>query len=192
MNNQEIIKAIVKTQLEITPPVKDKVNPRFKTGYSSLDAIYASVRLPLAKNGLTLSHSVDTVEGKTVLITTLRHLSGEEVVNKIPMFLDNLTSQGFASSLTYSPRYAICSILGLPSDEDDDGEESQPQTKEPSASIPDKQIAFLESLGNKNEKVRDNIFKYLKINSFQDLKDMDIDSASIQRMITSLQNGNGK
>lgn len=122
MNNQEIIKAIVKTQLEISPPIKDKVNPRFKTSYSSLDAIYASVRIPLARNGLSLSHSVETIEGKTFLVTTLRHLSGEEVSNKIPMFIENQTSQGFASALTYARRYATCTILSLPSDEDDDGE----------------------------------------------------------------------
>lgn len=132
MDNQEIIKAIVKTQLEITPPVKDKINPRFKTAYSSLDAIYSSVRLPLAVNGLTLSHSVDLIDNKYFLMTILRHSSGQEIINKIPMFIENLTSQGFASALTYARRYAICSLLGLPSDEDDDGEATQESIEKPS------------------------------------------------------------
>ena len=118
----ELTKAIVKAQLEISAPVKDKINPRFKSGYSSLDAIYAAVRIPLANNGLTLSHSVEMIEGKQVLVTTISHISGTSIHNKIPLFIENQTSQGFASALTYARRYATCSFLSLPSDEDDDGE----------------------------------------------------------------------
>lgn len=130
MSNQELIKALVKTQLEIKPPEKDKVNPRFKTGYSSLDAIYAATRVPMAKNGLTLSHSVENVDGKPVLVTTVYHISGESICNKIPLFIEQQTSQGFASGLTYSRRYAVCSLLGLPTDDDDDGElATQEQSK---------------------------------------------------------------
>ena len=185
---QEIIKAIVKTQLEITPPVKDKVNPRFKTAYSSLDSIYASVRMPLAKNGLTLSLSVELVrETQHVLRTTIFHVNGESMSNIIPLFIENLNSQGFASALTYARRYAICSLLGLPSDEDDDGEASQPAKDK----ISDKQIAYLEMLGSKNEMVRANIFRHHKIVSFSDLKNLDIDQVTIQQMISSLQ-GPGK
>lgn len=121
----ELTKALVKAQLEISAPIKDKINPRFKSGYSSLDAIYAAVRLPLAMNGLTLSHSVETVEGKVVLVTTIRHIGGESICNHLPMFIENQTSQGFASALTYSRRYATCSLLSLPSDEDDDGESAE-------------------------------------------------------------------
>lgn len=120
--NQEILKDLVKAQLEIKAPEKDKVNPRFKTKYCSLDAIYSACREPLAKHGITLSHSVENIEGKAVLVTSLNHVSGESLSNKIPLFIEQQTSQGFASALTYSRRYAICSLLGLPTDDDDDGE----------------------------------------------------------------------
>jgi hypothetical protein len=122
MTNTELMKDLVKAQLEIKAPEKDKVNPRFKTKYCSLDAIYSSCRSALAKHGLTLSHSVELLDGKSVLVTTLNHISGESMSNKIPMFIENQTSQGFASALTYGRRYAICSLLGLPTEEDDDGE----------------------------------------------------------------------
>lgn len=117
-----IIEALVKAQLEISAPVKDKINPRFKTSYCSLDSIYSACRLPLARNGITLSHSVEQEEGKTTLVTTLSHISGEQMSNRIPMFIDAQTSQGFASALTYARRYAVCSLIGLPTDDDDDGE----------------------------------------------------------------------
>lgn len=117
----ELIVALVKAQQEISPPVKDKTNPMFKSKYASLDSICEAVRLPLAKNGLNLSHSVESTESKHILHTTLSHVSGEQMVTSMPMFLDKVTSQGFGSALTYAKKYAICSLLSLPSDEDDDG-----------------------------------------------------------------------
>ena len=139
---EELIKALVKTQLEITPPVKDKVNPRFKTSYCSLDSIYLACRVPLAKNGLTLSHTVTTSDGKSSLVTTVHHVSGQSLDNTIPLFIENQTSQGFASALTYARRCAVCSILGLPTDDDDDGERAtQEQAKPvPFVGLPDGQI----------------------------------------------------
>ena len=127
---KELINALVKTQLEIKPPIKDKINPRFKSGYSSLDAIYDACRLPLARNGLTLAHSVGYHENKLTLKTTLYHVSGGMIENFIPLYVENQHSQGFASALTYSRRYAVTSLLGLPSDDDDDGEEATRQASE--------------------------------------------------------------
>lgn len=121
----EITKSIIKAQLEITAPIKDKINPRFKSSYASLDSIYSAVRDPLHRNGLTLSHTVDVLDGKTYLVTTMTHIGGESVSNKIPMFIENATSQGFASAFTYARRYATCSLLCIPSDEDDDGEAAE-------------------------------------------------------------------
>lgn len=127
MTNNALIAALVKTQLEIVPPKKDKVNPRFKSSYCSLDSIYESVRIPLAKNSLSLTHSVLFAEGKHTLVTNLLHSSGETLTANMPMFVDQLTSQGFASALTYARKYAVCSLLGLPTEEDDDGNEAVKQ-----------------------------------------------------------------
>lgn len=134
----EIVKALVKAQQEISPPVKDKTNPMFKSSYCSLDSICEAIRVPLAKNGLNVSHSVtSTPEGKHTLVTTLSHVSGEKMETTMPMFVDKLTSQGFGSSLTYGKRYAVCSLLSLPSDEDDDGNAAtkEQQSKEPGLSV---------------------------------------------------------
>ncbi len=120
--NNELLVALAKAQLEMKPPIKDKTNPRFKTKYASIDAIYDACRVPLAKNGLTLAHSVEVLEGKMFLRTMLSHISGNSINNCFPLFMGEQTSQGFASALTYGRRYAIASLLSLPSDEDDDGE----------------------------------------------------------------------
>lgn len=136
--NNALVSALVKTQLELTPPVKDKVNPRFKSRYCSLDSIYEACRIPLAKNGLSLSHSVEFLENKYSLRTTLYHVSGEQINTVMPMFVSQLDSQGFASALTYARKYAVCSLLGLPTEEDDDGNEATSQQTVSRSAIPTK------------------------------------------------------
>lgn len=164
--NQELMKDLVKAQLEIKAPEKDKVNPRFKTKYCSLDAIYVACRMPLAKNGITLSHSVENIDGKSVLVTSLNHVSGETISNKIPIFVEQQTSQGFASALTYSRRYAICSLLGLPTDEDDDGEQA---TKEERHRVTEDQAQqIIDLVGGDTEMIR-RICRGYQVSDLRDL-----------------------
>lgn len=125
----KFFEALVKAQLEIKAPFKDKTNPRFKTKYASIDSINEAIRIPLAKNDLTLSHTIEIIEGKHWLITTLFHVLGDFVSNKMPMFIEQQSSQGFASALTYARRYAIASLLALPTDEDDDAESAESEHK---------------------------------------------------------------
>lgn len=122
--NIELTKALVKAQLEIKQPKKEGKNPMFKSNYVTLDAIYDAIRHPLANNGLSLWHSVELIDTKYTLLTILTHVSGESVQTLLPMFVEKVTSQGFGSSLTYAKRYAICSLLSLSSDDDDDGNEA--------------------------------------------------------------------
>lgn len=123
--NQTLLAALVKAQLEIKPPIKDKVNPRFKSSYASLDAIYNACRGVLAKHGLVLTHSIESIEGKTYLKTSLLHVSGESLSTLFPMMIEQQTSQGLASARTYACRYSTASLLALPSDEDDDAEKAE-------------------------------------------------------------------
>lgn len=121
----ELTKAIIQAQLEIKPPVKDKINPRFKSSYASIDSIYAAIREPLFKNGIDIDHEFETIDGKTYVTTTLKHISGEEKKRKVPIFIENQGNQSFGSACTYARRYGICCLLALPSDEDDDGEAAE-------------------------------------------------------------------
>lgn len=173
---EELIKALVKTQLEITPPAKDKINPRFKTGYSSLDAIYQACRVPLAKNGLTLSHSVETVDGKTYLVTTIYHVTGQSMSNKIPIFVEQQTSQSFASALTYSRRYAVCSIIGLPTEEDDDGERATAEeAKAPPVGLSPKQAQEIQNLVGEDEALMKRILGGYGVSYLTQIKANDFD-----------------
>jgi len=137
-----LIEALVSAQLLIKAPIKDKLNAFFKSAenpkgapYCSLDSIYESTRIPLASNGLTITHTTQNLNGWS-LLTTLMHVSGESICNTVPLFIDKLTSQGFGSALTYARKYAVCSLLGLPTEEDDDGNLAS-DTKEKKAAKPE-------------------------------------------------------
>lgn len=146
-NKNELIVALVAAQLEMNPPKKDKTNPQFKSKYCSLDSVYEACRLPLAKNGLSISHSVEVTENKYSLRTTLFHISGAEINTVMPILVDKPTSQGFASALTYARKYAVCSLLALPTEEDDDGNEATtPSIKAPALCITFAQVKELEIL----------------------------------------------
>ena len=75
--------------------------------------------------------SVITNDGKviTVLVTTLKHVGGEEVVSRLP-FPELVPNRGnimqaLGSAVTYARRYALLAIYGLAGD-DDDAESSAP------------------------------------------------------------------
>ena len=67
----------------------------------------------------------------TILVTTLKHVSGEELVSKLPFpDLQNKGNimQALGSATTYARRYGLLAIYGLAGD-DDDAEGSAPKEK---------------------------------------------------------------
>lgn len=127
MENKNIIAALLKAQTQIKVPVKEGVNPMFKSKYATLDAVYHACRDALSNNGLVLSHSVEHDASGFFLVTTLYHTSGESLSNRFPMIIEKQTNQGMASARTYACRYATANLLAMPSDEDDDGNSAEPK-----------------------------------------------------------------
>lgn len=116
----ELASALAKAQGEMRPAVFDKINPHFKSPYASLASCWESVRAPLSKNGLSLTQIVEARDNTLFLVTTLMHTSGQWVDSEWPLSGGTVQQQG--SSLSYLRRYSLSAILGIVSDEDDDGE----------------------------------------------------------------------
>ncbi len=168
-NENLLLKALVKAQQEIKPPKKDKYNTFHKYWYSTLDAIYEAIRGPLSNNGLLLSHSTEHKDGVYTLITTIHHIEGDQLHNEMPLLISKIDSQGLGSSLTYSRRYAICSLLALPTEEDDDGTQAVKQQSQaisvpcasPSESISSMEAQEIENLlSSEDPAYRTNLLKY--------------------------------
>ena len=78
---------------------------------------------PLNKHGISFLQAVDKTneEGLPMIDTILLHESGQYLSTRTPVFCAKPNDpQAFGSGITYSKRYALQALLGLPT-EDDDG-----------------------------------------------------------------------
>lgn len=114
--------ALSAAQGAIRPAIRDAQNPHFKSKYADLSSIREACRAPLASNGLAVSQAVDIDGDRTVLVTTLMHSSGEWLSSCYPIDPVKRDPQGMGSAITYARRYSLAALVGVVSDEDDDGE----------------------------------------------------------------------
>jgi len=128
----KLAEALAKAQgAFVNPPrnrnvvVKMKAGGSYSFAYATLDSIMEMVRKPLAENGLALIHSLGLYETGPVCIASLLHSSGEWVSTPIPVIVGpGADAQQWGSALTYARRYGVSILLGIASDEDDDGNAS--------------------------------------------------------------------
>ena len=127
--NTTINAALVKALSELTNLAKDKVNPHFKSRFTSLDAILDATRPVLAKHGLALSQEPVFEDGMAGVVTRIIHTSGESRESKLILPLRDQSAQGVGSAISYARRYSAAAILGIASDEDDDGQQASTHPK---------------------------------------------------------------
>ena len=113
-----IAAALAKFQAAVAAVKKDGNNPFFKSKYATLENIIETVREPLSKQGLSFSQFPN---GENGLTTILLHLSGQYLMATYTMKPKDNTPQGIGSAITYMRRYALSAVLGIATEEDDDG-----------------------------------------------------------------------
>jgi hypothetical protein len=126
MNSSEhidqLLTALAKAQGKITPALKDKTNPFFKSSYADLSSVWNACRQQLSENGLSVMQTVGTSQtGGMMLVTTLGHSSGQWMRSEMPIILQKQDPQALGSAITYYRRYSLAAIVGVVADEDDDG-----------------------------------------------------------------------
>ena len=132
-----LAEALAKFQQEHHAAGKDgKANYGFYTTLAGgLNAVQPATHLGLCHT--QTFDSVITNDGKviTVLVTTLKHVGGEEVVSRLP-FPELVPNRGnimqaLGSAVTYARRYALLAIYGLAGDDDDaEGSGSTPKVEQ--------------------------------------------------------------
>lgn len=123
----EIAAALSVAQAEINPAEKNATNPHLKNKYANISAIYDAVREVLPKHGLCVVQTMLPTDGTRAHVrTTLAHKSGQWFASECVMPLDRQGgAQGMGSAITYARRYSLSAILGVVTDEDDDGNGAQ-------------------------------------------------------------------
>lgn len=145
----DLVAALAKAQAEIENPKRDQEvsysGRKFR--YASLPVIIDTIRKPLTSNAMWFSQMTSTENGKTCLTTKLMHSSGQWLASDTPIETRGPGNQEFGSALTYMKRYALCALLGIAADEDDDGnagdgkkERPEPRTNQGRATGPDDRL----------------------------------------------------
>jgi len=146
-DNSEIWRKLVNVLNNIEAPAKIGVNDEFGNGfsYAPLDEVIRVVKQALSKENLAFIQipdvSIDNANGTHVtvvkVVTRIVDESGDYV--DFPPVTMTTTSNPHAigSAMTYARRYSLNSLLGVASEEDDDGNMSegrgvgnQPQTQQ--------------------------------------------------------------
>jgi len=122
--------AVLKLQSEIGTLQKNAINPHFKSRYISYEKLIEAVRPFLTKYGLIWNCYPSHYDGTSVLVYTLTHVeSGESMGAEMLLLLDKQNAQGLGSAITYARRYALCAVLDIVADVDDDGNKASAKTE---------------------------------------------------------------
>lgn len=127
-----IAAALVRAQGKFPPIIRTKKvemksdKGSYSFNYAPLEEILAAVRPALQEEKLMLMQGV---EGFT-LETTLFHESGEFICYSMELPHAYPTSRAFGSELTFRRRYHVTGVLGIASEEDDDGQHAAKEQEE--------------------------------------------------------------
>ena len=119
-----VYKALLKVQSEITNPGNTAINPFFKSKYAPLPDILNLVRPLLNKHGLILIQNTGSNdEGLPFVQTILLDAEGDGTVESEKLILrpEKKSVQGIGSAITYGRRYQLSALLGISSEDDNDG-----------------------------------------------------------------------
>jgi hypothetical protein len=138
--------ALAKAQLVTKSAPKDhtaevtmKSGGKYTYAYADLAGVWEAGREPLGANGLSLIQSPSlSASGCLEMTTMLLHGSGEWVIGRLTNFpVPDKTPQGVGTAITYARRYTMGAMVGVVSEEDDDGGNAgKPKAKRESREMP--------------------------------------------------------
>jgi len=140
----ELSAALAKAQATMKAAPFDRTNPHFKNKYATLASVIDTIRKPLADAGLSYTQTTQLRDNGFVLVTTLRHASGQWVESEYPLPVAS-KPQELGSALTYARRYSLSALVCIAADDDDDAEgarvkghvASNPHVTKPSDIVPE-------------------------------------------------------
>lgn len=115
--------------------------------FAPYDQIVRVIREPLANNGLSYRHDVKVESGQVTVTCTLQHDDGATRTSTFEGPTDTSGGknplQAVGSSQSYGKRYTVTNVLGLATEEDDDGKGAHRQEVQ---TLDDEQIAAVDAL----------------------------------------------
>lgn len=135
--------ALATAQGEMSTAGKNASAPLTKDGravrrYADLSAVFEVLRETLPKHGLAVTQLLlPREDGKAHIRTVLLHKSGQWIASECVMPCDRQGGiQGMGSAITYARRYSLSALVGVVSEEDDDGAGAQGDRKREQPTAP--------------------------------------------------------
>lgn len=114
-----LVAALARAQLVMPTIPKSHTNPHFGSRYADIADVLAVVRPVLAKEGIAITQTTRVTDAGCELVTCL--LKGDDrLESAMPLQIDQ-KAQDLGSRLTYLRRYALCALVGVAAEDDDDG-----------------------------------------------------------------------
>ncbi|MBF0502772.1 MAG: ERF family protein [Candidatus Riflebacteria bacterium] len=119
----KISEALSKVQGQLKPASYDLSNPHYKSKYASLASIMETCRPALSANGIAVIQgtSIDLETLRVNVTTLLTHVSGEWIKETLSIKPAMDSAQAIGSAISYGRRYCLSALVGIVSDDDDDG-----------------------------------------------------------------------
>lgn len=126
-SRRDYLSAFSRLQADL-PAVARKGTGHNNKKYARFEDVIEAIRAPLSKHGFSLSFRTNH-EGNVVRITgVLGHESGHQETTDLPLPADASGSknavQSWGSSISYGKRYVALTLLGIATDDDDDGKKA--------------------------------------------------------------------
>ena len=136
----QLAKAMLAVQKQLTPATRDATNPYTRSRYATLNAVMDACKSALLDNGVWLTQiTVPSDPGTIALLTKLTHAeTGQYQASVTVLPLQKPDCQGAGSAITYARRYALTAMLGMVTEDDDDGKGAKLPPR-PTRSIPSSQ-----------------------------------------------------
>lgn len=128
----QLAAALATFQASVKPIHKDKrakiesAKGKYEYTYADLASVIDAIRAPLSAAGLAVSQPTFFRDGGLWLRTVLMHKSGEFIESFYPLPNNAGSPQQMGSAITYARRYTLASILGIVTEDDDDGRKAKP------------------------------------------------------------------
>jgi hypothetical protein len=119
---QKLAKALATFRSKVPAIKKDRENPFFKSSYATLDNILETIKPALLEANLSVIQV--PLEGGKLRTVIYETESGESIEGTMDILIGKNDPQGQGSAISYARRYALASMLGLATEEDDDGNAS--------------------------------------------------------------------
>ena len=115
----KIATALCNAQAQMGGAVKDSANPFFKSSYADLTAVIKAIKQPFSDNGISYTQFPVNTDSGVGVVTRLMHISGQWLEQEYVLPIVKRDPQAAGSAITYARRYALQSIAGIPTADDD-------------------------------------------------------------------------